>query len=894
VTKKIFTVIFTFTTLVTQAQQPSSETRVNETFRKSPLAKALKTIQKNYNVKFGYDNALVQNIIVSIDLNDLTIQQSIERLLQGTSLTFDHIGENYVIIPKPPEIRQAVERVNIAVSGSVVDADNGETLPQTSIRITGTHIGTASNNDGYFSLINIPNDTCSLEIMYIGYITQRIPVKSIDNTEHVVIRLRSDTRVLNEVLVLGEYNHAVHVEDFPGTFVFNPKSVANLPSLGEQDMSRTLQLLPGITATDESSSGMTIRGSHSSYNLTLLDGMTIYQQDHFFGSFSIINTDIIKDVRVHKGMFDARYGGRASGVVDITSKNGNSLKPAFNAKVNMMNLKASAEVPLGKKWSLFAAGRRSFTDVVQSELFTTLFDIASISNDQIRFLSYDVGQDLPSYYFADINSKLTFRPTTRDVISLSLYNSRDKMHNDDSLSFESGPEKYVDRREETTRWGNNGISLRWGRQWNERFYSNFRVSGSEFYRRYDYNSHTEIRNDTDSLIVLYQLDFKNSIADISYAINNEWSLNNKLSIDFGVEGTRQNMHARVTDAYKVSGNAPPEDETDDVNATETSQSWLNSFYVSTTFSPVNRLSTTLGARAVHYYNKDGRLYLEPRVSALYRIHGQVNLKAAYGRSNQFITQQFNYSEKGAMSGLAENFWILADPGDIRYPVTSSDHVTAGATWRTKQYVVDAEGYYKFSRGVIIDDNFNSATTVAYGLDLMIQKISGIHTGWIAYSLGHGTQTHPYILNGRSAPSWQDQRHELKVVNMLTLGNWSLSSTVIYGSGKPFPKYNVRYLRDQNGFITQGVPVLDYSNTSRLPSYFSLNIAVSYKLVIGKKQELELGLSIHNITDHKNVKTRRIDKDRFDEAILTNTELPASYKDITLLGFSPSLFLSFSF
>jgi hypothetical protein len=105
---------------------------------------------------------------------------------------------------------------------------------------------------------------------------------------------------------------------------------------------------------------------------------------------------------------------------------------------------------------------------------------------------------------------------------------------------------------------------------------------------------------------------------------------------------------------------------------------------------------------------------------------------------------------------------------------------------------------------------------------------------------------------------------------------------------------VRYLRDQNGFITQGVPVLDYSNTSRLPSYFSFDIAVSYKLPVGKKQELELGLSIHNITDHKNIKTRRMDKDRVDEAILTNTELPAAYKDINLLGFSPSIFLSFTF
>jgi ferric enterobactin receptor len=196
--------------------------------------------------------------------------------------------------------------------------------------------------------------------------------------------------------------------------------------------------------------------------------------------------------------------------------------------------------------------------------------------------------------------------------------------------------------------------------------------------------------------------------------------------------------------------------------------------------------------------------------------------------------------------------------------------------------------------VIIDEYFNSATTQTYGLDLIAQKISGIHTGWIAYSLGKSIQTHPYILNGRSAPSWQDQRHEVKMVNMLTLGNWNLSSTAVYGSGKPYPKYIVSYLRDENDVIKQVDAVLDYSNTSRLPAYFRLDISTSYKILIGKSQQLELGLSIHNVTNYENIKTRRINKDRFEEAKFTNKEIPAEYNDVILLGFAPSLFLSYSF
>lgn len=893
-TKTLLTTIIICVSCASQAQQSASEVRVNKSFRNTPVTKALKAIQKEYGVTFAYDNALVQNIIVSFDLKDLSITQSLERLLQGTALTFEQVGRHFVIVPKPRETTHHVERKNITISGKVIDAETGETLPQATIRVMNTNIATATNNDGYFSLLNIPNDSCMVEIMYIGYVTHQLRVKNINNPDQLMVGLQSDSRLLNEVVVLGEYNQAVHIEDLPGAFVFNPKSVANLPSLGEQDMSRTLQLLPGISATDESASGMTIRGSHSGFNLTLLDGITIYQQDHFFGAFSTINADIIKDVRVHKGMFDARYGGRASGVIDITTKNGNALKPSFNVKMNLMNLKASAEIPLAKRWLLFAAARRSFTDHIQNNLFTSLLNIASVSSDQIRRIGLETATELPTYFFGDMNYKLTFRPTELDVVSLSFYNSRDKMDIYDSIYFDDGVQTFVDRREEKTRWGNDGVSLRWGRQWTERFYSNVRISASTFFRRFDVDIRSDIKDATDSLSTYYGLDINNNISDLSYAINNEWSLNNTLSIDFGFEGTRQRMYGRVSDSYSVSGSIPSDEEIENLDFTERSGSWLHSIYGSATFSPIERLSATLGTRVVHYYNTDNSMYFEPRASLLYKIRESIHLKAGYGQSNQFITQHFNYSEKGTLSGLSENYWILAQPGDARYPVIKSDHATAGTTLRKSQYVFDAEVYYKFSQGVIVDEDFNSATTKTYGLDVMIQKTSGIHTGWISYSLGRGTQTLPFILNGKSSPSWQDQRHELKLVNMLTLSRLTLSSTVLYGSGKPFPKYTVRYQRDQNGLINEAYPELDYSNTSRLPPYFSVNISGSYKIVFPKTRELELGLSIHNLTDHENIKTRRIDLSTFDEAILTNTELPATYKDITLLGFSPSLFLNFSF
>lgn len=870
------------------AQSPIEEIQIDVVFRKAPLANVFKTIQEKYHVKIAYDYSLVQNFIVDVHVKGVNFSQWLELLLKETPLTFHMIGDNVVIVPRPAAITSVrEEKKDFKVSGIVQDAGTNETLPQAFIHVKGTDLSTTSNQDGYFTMLQVPSDTCQLEVRYLGYITQTIRVSNIQDLEKLTIHMKSDTEILNEIVVLDEYNQAVHLDDQPGTIAFNPRSLASLPSLGEQDISRTMQLLPGISATDESSAGMVIRGSHSSYNLTLLDGMTIYQQDHFFGSFSIINADIIKDIRVHKGMFDPKFGGRVSGVVDITSKNGNTVKPAFNVKLNMINVKGTLEIPLAKKWSLFMGARRSFTDVVQTKLFNSLFSIARNANDQIelfRFLDRS-GRD---YYFFDVNTKLTFRPSDRDVLSLSLYASRDKMLISDSTTFGDVGDKFLIEDEELNRWGNNGLSFRWARQWNDRYYSNFRISDSKFFKKYLYQQNTA----WDMGRSAYSLGFDHSIRDLTYAIDNEWMLRDNLSFNWGVSGVKQQTGFHMYDQYEAD---PPLDEMpEDINTTESDHSWQHAIYGSMVLSPVSRLLLTGGGRFVYYTNQVSLLLAEPRLTTQYKVTDQWAIKAGYARSSQFVTQLFYYSPMGSISGISENYWMLSNPDDVRYPVITFDHVSGGVTLKKPQYIYDVEFYHRAGSGVILDENLNSGNIQVYGMDVMIQKASGIHRGWIAYTLSRATQTHPYIQSGREISSWQDQRHEFKAVDMLMLGNWNISSTVIFGSGKPYAKYDVRYLRNQNNEIYYYALQLDYSNPSRLPVYFRIDLAVSYQIQLRKLGKLELALSIHNVTDHQNIKTRMIDTDRLDEAIFLNTELPAVYKDVVLLGFMPTFSVSFSF
>ena len=891
-TKYFVALAFSCIVFAMQGQSSTEQLVINEVFRKVPLSKALKTIHEKYQVKIAYDNALVQNIVVALNLNSLSLSESFERLLGGTPLTYEKVGENFVIVPRPPEPAKQIEKVDLSVTGIIVDDETGETLPQAIINIKGTNIATTTNNDGHFSLLNVPSDTCSFIIQYLGYVSQTIRVKETD--KQLVVRLKSDTKILDEVVVLDEYNQAIHIDEKASAAVFNPKSLASLPSLGEQDISRTLQLIPGVTATDESSSGMIIRGSHSSYNLTMLDGMTIYQQDHFFGAFSIINADIIKDVRVHKGLFDAQYGGRVSGVVDITTKNGNALKPAFNVKFNPINTKATVEIPLGKKWSLFAGARRSFTDVVKTDLYKSLFDIAQKSNDQIeifRFANPLEGLSSPKYFFYDANAKLSYQPSDRDIVSLSLYVSRDNMRLSNSYGIDDGVDNFSIKSSEETRWGNNGISLRWGRQWNDRYYSNVRISDSKFFRKYRY--YQEV--DFDTVTTGYTFAFRNSITDLTYAADNEWLVRDNTTITWGVSGAYQQTGVRLHDRYIYIG-VPPDDipdNTPDTDVTRKDESWQHALYGSAEFRGIDRLTLTPGVRIVYYFNNTDQVFFEPRFSASYKINDQLNLKAGYGRNHQFISQLFYYSPTGSVSGLNENFWMLSD-GD-EYPVIESDHVSGGATLKQREYLFDAEVFYKISKGVIIDEDINSGQTNMLGLDFMIQKTSGIHKGWIAYSVGRAQQQHEEIEGGRSMPTWQDQRHELKIVDMLMLGNWNLSSTLVYGSGKPYPKYTVSFNRDEMGVIESYDLQLDYSNRSRLPAYFRIDLAASYFIPFKKKSgQMMIGLSVHNVTNHKNVKARRVNTEKLDEAIFSDTEVAPTYSDIVLLGFCPTVSIGISF
>ncbi len=258
------------------------------------------------------------------------------------------------------------------ISGYVRDGESGEALPHASVLLTGTKLGAATNTDGYFVIVNAPAGKRKLQVRYIGYATGEVELDSMaTGSVPVNINLKPVVYELAGITVQGEAQ-TIEAADKVSEVVLAPAQLRSMPNIGEVDVFRSLQLLPGISGVSDGSSGLYVRGGTPDQNLVLFDGMTIYHVDHFFGMFSAFNADAIKDIRVYKGGYPAEFGGRLSSVVDLTGKTGSNSDLRYGVGLNLLSGNGLLEIPLHEKGSLLFSLRRSYTDVIQSGLYNKI------------------------------------------------------------------------------------------------------------------------------------------------------------------------------------------------------------------------------------------------------------------------------------------------------------------------------------------------------------------------------------------------------------------------------------------------------------------------------------------------------------------------------------------
>ncbi len=766
------------------------------------------------------------------------------------------------------------------VSGKVIEKGSGEALPFATVLIKGSTVGVVANVDGFFSLVNVDVTGLVLEVRYVGYTTVEVPVSTSSN---LVIALEPINDELEEVVVTANAYKVFDASAGTSTTTLSTKQISILPSVGEPDIFRALQMLPGVSSTSESSSGLFIRGGTPDQNLTLLDGMTVYKVDHFFGFFSAFNTNAIKDVRLFRGAFPARYGGRMSGVVELTGKTGSFEKIQGGFNMSLLSVGGYYEMPLGKNLSIMIAGRRSYSEVIKGGLFKDL--IGNLTSDEnLSNTPLENANNIstePDFYFYDWNTKLSYRPSDKDMLTLSTYSGQDYLDESQNIFDDLTEQIGLDYKlEELTDWGNRGVSTKWSRQWSPRVYTNLLFAGSEYFSNYQRDEKllvTQLEEDSVVLDRERQTLEDNSVIDLSARADLEWQISLKSKAEFGFSLT----HNRI-DYDNVRDDTV-------VLLARSQRATYGSFYASQESTIGTRLTVNTGVRFTKYKYRDDLLF-EPRLNLSYELSDRIKLKGAYGKHYQFANQIVNQN----ISEGSREFWLLSDEELIE--IGSAVHYVGGASYKVGSWLIDVESYYKDLQGITefslqfrrgpddeVEELFRTGDGIAKGVEILLQKTQGKYTGWISYTLSDIQNTFPDLNDGFAYRPLHYQQHEFKMVHAIEIDQWNFSSNFIYGSGKPFSEPSNRYqieLLDGRSLEYVG---LGPRNSSFNPAYIRLDVSATLKFDIGKA-DASLGLSFFNLLGRRNIWYTEYD---FGQS-------PPLINQVTYLGFTPNLLFSLNF
>ena len=784
------------------------------------------------------------------------------------------------------------------IGGKINDINSGESLPYAKVTIKDTNRVSTANQDGSFTILNIPVGSI-LVINKMGYESKEIKVTS--DTKRLIINLykREKDSLIEDVVVVGSVNSNMMQQSGISQFSLSPDLTRSLPNLGEQDIFRSMQLLPGVSGSNESSSGLVVRGGTIDQNLVLFDDFTVYHVDHVFGFFSAFNNNAIKDVQFYKGGFGAKYGGRMSSVVDITGKDGNTEQFGIGASVSLLSTNAVVEQPFADgAGSFILTGRKSY----QSDLYNDILESVTGENQNAQAGTSTPGQFAlgrfsiePESYFYDMNAKLTYRLPNDDKFSISFYNGADELDNsrdvdgnadisrlcelfdgngpfggtfcEEEISFAVGT---IDLSE----WGNTGISAKYSHQWNDRLDTNFVISASEYFSYRDRLINTQViyeDSDDEPTTGESSSNEDNQLDDFTVKIENDYYLNQWNTLSFGLQYTQQNID------FSLIQNGDLVLETKNEGATST-------VYIEDEIV-INALTVIPGLR-VSKYSINDEVYTEPRLSISYELNDTTQLRAAFGDYHQFALSVARQSiEEGP-----RNFWTLADGETV--PVSKSSHFILGTTHYVGNYNFNIELFHKEYEGLseftqqtrpirnedgtgltlILEQEFHTGSGTASGVELFLQKNIGDLTGWVGYTFSEVIYDFPTVSDTTYFAD-QDATNEFKTVLMYRWGDWDLASTFIYATGRPYTEVL--------GVVEDTFPPtyeVGTKNDLRYDDYHRLDLSFTYNFS-RRGLDGQAGLSIFNLYDRKN--------QWYTEYEIIEGEILET--EITYRGFTPSLF-----
>jgi hypothetical protein len=723
-------------------------------------------------------------------------------------------------------LTSAISAQNVTLSGYVRDGNSGEELIGANVFLPNLQMGAATNAYGFYSL-TLPKGKYKVKFSYIGYEPKAFVI-DLSSSKSVNVELHVKSVHLNEVVVETEQDDENVTSTQMGTSEIIPKEVKAIPVfLGEQDILKTIQLMPGVSQTGDGNSGFFVRGGNTDQNLILLDEATVYNASHLLGFFSVFNSDAIKNAKLIKGSMPPEYGGRLASVLDINMKEGNMRQFHVNGGIGLISSRLTAEGPIVKdKGSFLVSGRRTYADL-----------LLKISNDEE--LSSSV------LYFYDLNLKVNYRFNNNDRLFLSGYFGRDNFMFKDQFGFD---------------WGNITATLRWNHLFSDKLFMNT----SLIYSDYNYVVKVEDRDELFNIT--------SGIRDLNLKSDFEYFLNSSSALKFGGVLYYHTFIPGVVEAAESSS----------LNSKEIERKYAleGALYISHEykFSPLLKLNygfrysnyTVIGPGTVYAFDEnetpiDTTVYssgdiiksyggLEPRIAATYLLDETSSVKVAYARNRQYVHLLTTSSTSSPIA-----IW---QPSTSIVQPEIGDQISLGyfKNFNKNAFETSVEVYYKemknqidYKNGadVILNEYVESQLTFgkgrSYGIEFFVKKNIGNLTGWISYTLSRTERTFAEINDGDPYPARQDRTHDVSVTLIYQFNErWTFSANWIYytGDAATFPsgKYEVdgttiNLFTERNGY--------------RMPDYHRLDLGATWLLKKNENSEMSLTFSLFNAYGRRN-------------------------------------------
>jgi hypothetical protein len=763
-----------------------------------------------------------------------------------------------------PVSAQKEKQKTYTISGKITDSQNGESLIGATIYIPEKKNGTVSDIYGNFSISLLQGDY-SVTITYIGY----GPVKkkiTLDKDISLKIELSVSQETLNEVEITGEKNDHNVARPEMSTFKMDIKTIESIPALfGEVDIIKAIQMLPGVQAVSEGSSGFSVRGGASDQNLILLDGATVYNASHMLGFFSVFNNDAIKDVKLYKGDIPAAYGGRLSSVLDIHMDEGNSKKFEINGGIGLISSRLTVEGPILKdKCSFIVSGRRTYAD-----LYLPLSSNTALQKNKL--------------YFYDLNAKINYKLGENDQIFLSGYFGRDVFKN----QFAG------------LQWGNGTGTVRWNHLFTKKLFGNFTANYSDY--RYLINGGT---GDVSGF------EWDASLKDIGVNGDLSYFVNPKNTIKFGISST---YHMIDPGAAKGTGSSfvntimvPKNYALESGLYAGNEQQILENFTVK--YGVRLSVFQNVGPATVYQYNSDfnttgstiyssGKFFntyygIEPRLGILYEFNEKSSVKASYARTNQYMQLAQN-----STVGTPLDIWFPASPnvkpqlcdqvamGYFRNFRKNTIETSVELYYKWMQHVIDFKDYAVLLLNDTLEGQLRTGKAWSYGAEFLVRLNEKKLNGWVSYTYSRVFRQIDLINNGKTYPAPYDKPNNVAIVlNYRISKRIMVSANWVYATGNPltFPIGRAEI----GGKI---IPIYSDRNAYRYQAYHRLDISATLfsKPKPGKRFTWDLNFSVYNVYDRHNTWSIEFAQDD------VNPNLTVANK-VYLFGIIPSITFNFHF